>query len=82
MMPLVKCKFQLALKVATDPVTAAGVALVSASKQAGDTPNYGQGWGGYGERVSAVGADGFSDIMIGGAPCCTRIRGISIKGQV
>jgi hypothetical protein len=31
----VKMKFQLALKVATDPVTAAGVALVSASKQAG-----------------------------------------------
>jgi hypothetical protein len=62
-----KMKFQLALKVATDPVTAAGVALVSACKQAGDTPNYGQGWGAYGERIGAIAADGFSDIMIGGA---------------
>jgi hypothetical protein len=49
-------KFQLALEVATDPVTAAG-ALVSASKQAGDTPTYGQGWGAYGERVGATAAD-------------------------
>ena len=62
-----KMKFDLALKVFTDPVTAAGVALVSASKQAGNTPNYGQGWGGYGKRFGAVAADGFSDIMIGGA---------------
>src|ERR1700751_5650389 len=62
-----KRKFELALKVSIDPVTAAGVALVSASKQAGDTPNYGQGWGAYGERVGPVAADGFSDIMIGGA---------------
>jgi Carboxypeptidase regulatory-like domain len=62
-----KRKFELALKVSIDPVTAAGVALVSASKQAGNTPNYGQGWGAYGERVGAVAADGFSDIMIGGA---------------
>jgi hypothetical protein len=62
-----KMKFQLALKVATDPVTAAGVALVSASKQAGNTPNYGQGWGAYGERLGATAADGFTDIMIGGA---------------
>ena len=62
-----KMKFQLALKVATDPVTAAGVALVSASKQAANTPHYGQGWGAYGERFGATTADGFTDIMIGGA---------------
>src|SRR6202007_1270421 len=62
-----KMKFELALKVSIDPVTTAGIALVSASKQAGNTPNYGQGWGAYGERVGAVAADGFSDIMIGGA---------------
>lgn len=61
-------KFELALKVSTDPVTtAAGVALVSASRQAANTPNYGQGWGAYGERFGATAADGFSDIMIGGA---------------
>lgn len=60
-------KFKLALKVSADPVTAVGVFLVSAAKQGGDTPNYGQGWGAYGKRFGAVTADGFSDIMIGGA---------------
>jgi hypothetical protein len=60
-------KFKLALKVSTDPVTAAGVFFVATAKQAGNTPNYGQGWGAYGKRFGAVAADGFSDIMIGGA---------------
>ena len=60
-------KFKLALKVSTDPVTAAGVLLVASAKHAGNTPDYGQGWGAYGKRVGAVTADGFSDIMIGGA---------------
>jgi hypothetical protein len=62
-----KMKFELALKESTDPVTAAGVALVSASRQAANTPKYGQGWGAYGERFGSTAADGFSDIMIGGA---------------
>lgn len=62
-----KMKFQLALKVSTDPVTAAGVGLVAASRQAGNSLNYGQGWGAYGKRFGAVSADAFSDIMIGGA---------------
>ena len=62
-----KMKFRLALKVSTDPVTAAGVLLVASAKQAGNTPNYGQGWGAYGKRLGTVAADGFSDIMIGGA---------------
>jgi Carboxypeptidase regulatory-like domain len=62
-----KMKFKLALKVSTDPVTAAGVILVASARQASDSPNYGQGWGAYGERLGAISADGFSDIMIGGA---------------
>ena len=62
-----KMKFQLALKISTDPVTAAGVALVSAGRQAANSPKYGQGWAAYGERFGATAADGFSDIMIGGA---------------
>lgn len=62
-----KMKFQLALKVSADPVTAFGVALVSASKQAADSPKFGQGWGPYGERFGTTAADGFADIMIGGA---------------
>jgi hypothetical protein len=60
-------KFKLALKVSTDPVTATGVFIVASAKQAGDTPNYGQGWGAYGKRLGVTAADGFSDIMIGGA---------------
>jgi hypothetical protein len=60
-------KFKLALKVSRDPVTAAGVFVVASAKQAGNTPDYGQGWGAYGKRFGAVAADGFSDIMIGGA---------------
>jgi hypothetical protein len=62
-----KMKFKLALKVSTDPVTAAGVFFVASAKQAGNTPDYGQGWGAYGKRFGAVATDGFSDIMIGGA---------------
>jgi hypothetical protein len=62
-----RMKFQLALKISTDPVTAAGIIVVSASKQAGDTPNYGQGWRAYGDRVGATAVDGLSDILIGGA---------------
>ena len=60
-------KFKLALKVSTDPVTAAGVFIVASAKQAGNTPNYGRGWGAYGKRFGAIATDGFSDIMIGGA---------------
>jgi Carboxypeptidase regulatory-like domain len=62
-----KMKFELALRVSADPVTAAGVLLVASAKQAGNSPKYGQGWGPYGERLGAISADGFSDIMIGGA---------------
>jgi Carboxypeptidase regulatory-like domain len=62
-----KMKFQLALKISTDPVTAAGVLLIASARQAANSPRYGQGWGPFGERLGAVYADGFSDIMIGGA---------------
>ncbi len=60
-------KFRLALKTSTDAFTVAGVGAFAAINQAGDTPNYGQGWKAYGERIGAAGADGLSDIMIGGA---------------
>jgi hypothetical protein len=62
-----KMKFKLALKVSVDPVTAAGVFVVASAKQAGNSPNFGQGWGGFGERAGVTAVDGFSDIMIGGA---------------
>ena len=48
-------------------VTVAGIALQSGAQQAGDTPNYGQGAQGFGKRLGANAADGFTNIMIGGA---------------
>lgn len=69
-----RMKFKLALKVSTDPVTAAGVFFVASAKQAGNTPDYGQGWEAYGKRFGAVAADGFSDIMIGGAILPSLLR--------
>ena len=62
-----KMKFQLALKVSTDPVTIAGVFGMAGIRQAADSPDYGQGWSAYAKRFGATAADGFSDIMIGGA---------------
>lgn len=62
-----KMKFQLALRVSVDPVTAAGIVGVAAIRQGVNSPKYGQGWGPFGERLGAVAADGFSDILIGGA---------------
>jgi hypothetical protein len=60
-------KFKLALKASTDPVIFAGVAFVAAADQVGDTPNYGQGAKGYGQRMGSLYANGFTDIMIGEA---------------
>jgi hypothetical protein len=62
-----KMKFDLALKVSYDPVTIAGVGLVAGLRQAVDSPNYPQGAKGFGERFGVTAADGFTDIMIGGA---------------
>ena len=62
-----KLKFQLALKTSTDAVTVVGIGVLAGINQAGDTPDYVQGSKGYAERFGAAAADGFSDIMIGGA---------------
>lgn len=69
-----KLKFHLAMKTSTDVVTVLGVGALAGINQAGNTPNYVQGWKGYGERVGAVAADGFSDIMIGGAVLPSLLR--------
>jgi carboxypeptidase family protein len=60
-------KFKLALKASTDPVIFAAVAFIAGADQAGDTPNFGQGAKGYGQRMGALYANGFDDIMIGEA---------------
>lgn len=62
-----KLKFRLALKVMTDPITFLGSGFLATIDQAADTPNYGQGWGAFGQRWGAHYANGFIDIMIGGA---------------
>jgi carboxypeptidase family protein len=62
-----KLKFQLAAKVSFDPVTFIGVGFVAAAEQAGGHPNYRGGAIGYAERYGAAYANGFTDIMIGGA---------------
>jgi hypothetical protein len=62
-----KMKFDLALKVSYNSVSIAGIALVAGSRQATNSPDYPQGAKGFGERFGATAADGFTDIMIGGA---------------
>ena len=62
-----KLKFKLALKATTDPVIFAAAAFTAGAEQAGDTPDYGQGAKGYGQRVGALYANGFTDIMVGEA---------------
>lgn len=62
-----KLKFQMAYKVSVDPVSIFGAAFLAAVNQAGDTPDFQQGWKGYGQRFGAAYADGVTDIMFGGA---------------
>ena len=62
-----KLKFELAAKVSFDPITFVGVGIAAAAEQAGDHPNYPQGWKGFGERYGAAYTNGFTDIIIGGA---------------
>jgi hypothetical protein len=62
-----KLKFHLAYKVTRDPITAAGIGFMAGVYQASGHLNYQQGMKGYGQRYGAIAADGFTDIMIGGA---------------
>lgn len=62
-----KLKFDLAFKSTIDPINFLGTAAFAGFNQAGDTPDYQQGAKGYAERFGAGYADGFTDIMIGGA---------------
>ncbi len=62
-----KLKFQLAMKSLTDPVTIAGFGLNAAIYQAASYPSYRQGAAGYGERLGATFAGGYSKILLGDA---------------
>ncbi|MGC1088448.1 MAG: hypothetical protein WA894_08425, partial [Candidatus Acidiferrum sp.] len=80
-----KLKFKLALKASTDPVIFAAVAFTAGAEQAGDTPNYGQGAKGYGQRMGALYANGVTDVMVARPyfrHFYIRIPATSIKGQV
>jgi hypothetical protein len=59
-----KLKFRLALRVARDPFTLAGVAVLAGIGQAADNPQYGQGAKGYAERFGANYANSFTDVML------------------
>ena len=68
-------KFQLALRTTIDPVTWIMTGAVAGMEQAGHTfAGYGQGAQGYGKRYGANYADGFSDVMIGGAILPSLLR--------
>ena len=62
-----KLKFKLATKALTDPVTIAGFGLNAAIYQAAAYPSYRQGAVGYGQRLGATFAGGYSKILIGDA---------------
>lgn len=62
-----KLKFQMAYRTSVDPINFLGAAFLGAVNQAANTPDYRQGWTGYGERVGAVFADGLTDTFLGGA---------------
>ena len=62
-----KLKFQLAMKALTDPVTMTGFGLNAAIYQAADYPSYRQGASGYGQRLGATFAGGYTKILLGDA---------------
>ena len=60
-------KFRLALRVARDPFTFTGIAILAGAGQATDNPAFVQGARGYGERFGVNYANSFTDIMLDGA---------------
>jgi hypothetical protein len=60
-------KFRLAFRVARDPFTFTGVAILAGVGQATDNPAFVQGVRGYGERFGVNYANSFTDIMLDGA---------------
>jgi hypothetical protein len=79
-----KLKFELALRLARDPITPVGIAFVAGIRQAADSPNYQQNAKGYGQRFGVTAANGLTDIMLGSAllhRSCTRFRVTFIKAR-
>jgi hypothetical protein len=59
-----KLRFNLAVRLARDPVSLAGVALLAGVGQAAGYPNYVQGARGYGERFAENYANSYTDLML------------------
>jgi hypothetical protein len=59
-------KFRLSLRVAEDPFTFTGIALLAGIGQATGHPDFAQGAKGYSERYSVNYANGLTDIMLDG----------------
>ena len=63
-----RLKFKLAFRVATDPFTAAGSALIAGANHAAATPSFSaDGLGSFGERMGASYGNSLTDIMFSGA---------------
>lgn len=62
-----KLKFQLALRALGDPVTTGGFVLNAAIYQAVRYPSYVEGAKGYGQRLGATFAGGYTNVMVGDA---------------
>lgn len=62
-----KLKFKLALRLERDPIVFLGDGFMAGINQAVNIPNYVQGAKGFGQRMGTQYADGFTDILFGGA---------------
>jgi hypothetical protein len=62
-----KLKFHLALRALVDPVTFAGFGLNAAIYQASNYPSYDQGAKGFGQRLGATFAGGYTNVLVGDA---------------
>lgn len=60
-----KLKFRLALRALNDPVTIAGFVANASIYQAADYPGYRGGAAGYGQRLGATFAGGYTHMMVG-----------------
>ena len=62
-----RLKFQLAFRALTDPVTTVGFALNAGMYQMAGYPRYSEGAKGYGQRLGATFAGGYTKVLIGEA---------------
>lgn len=62
-----KLKFDLALRFLVDPVTMAGFGFNAAMYQIGGYPSYDQNWKGFGQRLGATFAGGYTNVLVGDA---------------